>query len=79
MRHIGPIHALGLSMLAPYLLLAQSGQPLSITNYQFISEQPLSTTDSYIVYRADVVNTGKPEASVTATATSLNGIGRAHV
>ena len=74
MRYIGPIHALGVSMLAPYLLWAQSGQPLSITNYQYISEQVISATESNLTYKADLVNTGKPVASVAAVATSGNAL-----
>ena len=72
MRHMGPIHVLGLSMLAPYLLLAQSGQTYSVNNYVFVSEQTISITQSYVTYKADLVNTGKPEATVKAVATSLN-------
>ncbi len=72
MRHMGPIHVLGLSMLAPYLLLAQGGQTYSVNNYVFVSEQTISITQSYVTYKADLVNTGKPEATVKAVATSLN-------
>uniref|UniRef100_Q01TD0 Ig family protein n=1 Tax=Solibacter usitatus (strain Ellin6076) TaxID=234267 RepID=Q01TD0_SOLUE len=72
MRYMGPIKMLGLSMLAPYLLLAQGGQTYSINNYSFVSEQTISVTQSYVTYKADLVNTGKPEATVQAVATSLN-------
>ncbi len=71
MRYMGPIHVLGLSMLAPYLLLAQGGT-YSVNNYVFVSEQTISITQSYVTYKADLVNTGKPEATVSAVATSLN-------
>src|SRR5947209_1179571 len=51
---------------------AQAAPTLSITNYQFVSQQPVTLTVWDITYRADVVNTGAPLASVTATVTSLN-------
>jgi hypothetical protein len=50
---------------------AQSVPGLSITNYQFVSEQRWSRTQSYITYRADLVNSGPAVQAVTATVTSL--------
>ena len=39
---------------------------LSITNYQFVSQQRVTLTASNVTYRADLANTGGPLASVTA-------------
>jgi hypothetical protein len=49
----------------------QNTQGLSITNYQFVSEQRWSRTESYVTYRADLVNTGPARDAITATVTSL--------
>src|SRR4051812_45442695 len=57
------------------VLLASSavfGQGFSITNYQFVSEQPITLTKSQITYRADLVNSGGPFGSVTANVLTLN-------
>ena len=43
---------------------------LSITNYQFVSEQRLSQFSSYVTYRADLVNNGPARTAVTASLTS---------
>src|SRR5690242_5378754 len=72
MRDMRLTYALGLFLVAPCLLLAQTGQSFSVTKYQFISEQPISVTQSYVTYKADLVNSGKPVAAVAAMATSLN-------
>ena len=52
-------------------LLGQGGQGLSIANYQFVSQEIYSRTQSYFTYRADLVNTGSSRTAVTATLTSL--------
>ena len=52
-------------------LLGQGGQGLSIANYQFVSQEIYSRTQSYFTYRADLVNTGPSRTAVTATLTSL--------
>jgi len=59
MRSTPIINTLRLTLLAPCLLAAQN---FSITNYQFISEQQITITQSYVTYRADLVNSGKPQA-----------------
>jgi hypothetical protein len=63
------------SLLTSSVLLGQgSTQGLSVTNYQFVSEQFYSTTHSYVTYRADLLNTGQALNSVTATLTSLDPV-----
>ena len=59
------------SCVLPFDALAQGVQGLTITNYQFVSEQRWSRTQSYVTYRADLVNTGPARAAVAATVTSL--------
>src|SRR4051794_36080200 len=54
------------SVLAPAALLGQA-QTLSITNYQFVSEERFSRSQSYVTYRADLVNVGNARSAVTAT------------
>src|SRR5450755_3685585 len=63
-----------LSLLICSSLMSSSGQAqnLSITNYQFVSQTPVTATQWQVVYKADVVNGGGPLASVTAKVTSLN-------
>jgi hypothetical protein len=63
---------LGLCTVVPAGLFAQGAQTLSITNYQCVSSQQVTMTLSNVTYRADIVNKGNPEATVLATATSLN-------
>ena len=48
------------------------GQTLSITNYQFVSSQTITTSLAFVTYKADIVNKGNPIAAVLATATTLN-------
>jgi PKD domain. len=64
------------SMLAALILTSspafgQSSVPdLSITNYQMVSEQRATLTQSYFTYRADIVNTGRARDALTATVVS---------
>ncbi|MDQ2944766.1 MAG: PKD domain-containing protein, partial [Acidobacteriota bacterium] len=60
-----------LGILAPSATFGQASN-LSITNYQFVSEQRTSLTSSNVTYRADVLNTGVALGSATATLTSLD-------
>src|ERR1039457_7727006 len=72
MRYVSRMVVLGICTVVPGVLLAQGGQTLSITNYQFVSSQQVTATMANVTYQADVVNTGKPEAAVLATADTLN-------
>jgi hypothetical protein len=47
---------------------------LSITNYQFISEQRMTRNDFYVTYRVDLVNHGaaRPASSATVSSTTPN-------
>ena len=48
-------------------------QNFTVTNYQFISQSPVTATQWQVVYKADLVNGGAvPFASVTGQLTSLN-------
>src|ERR1017187_7811225 len=72
MRYVSRMVVLGICTVVPGVLFAQGGQTLSITNYQFVSSQQVTATMANVTYQADVVNTGKPEAAVLATADTLN-------
>ena len=69
MRYVSAASLAALSMLAPALLM---GQGLSITNYQFVSQQVVNSTQTRVTYRADLVNPSGPLGSVTATVSSTN-------
>ena len=58
-----------LSILTPFGASGQSSG-LSITNYQMVSEERLTRTESNFTYRADIVNAGAARSAVTATVTS---------
>src|SRR6516164_4590550 len=68
MRNVSRLGVLYLCTIVPGVF----GQTLSITNYQLVSSQQITTTMSLVTYKADIVNKGNPEASITATATTLN-------
>ncbi|MBS0174763.1 MAG: hypothetical protein JSR64_12065, partial [Nitrospira sp.] len=53
------------------ILSVDSASSLSITNYQFVSEQKVTRTTSYVTYRADLLNSGPAVGPMTATVTSL--------
>src|SRR5581483_1822226 len=69
MRYVCSAGVVALSILSCAPLCAQGG--LSITNYQFVSQTPATRTLWNVTYRADLVNTGGPLGSVTATLSSL--------
>lgn len=73
MRHGSSIVAgcFALTILAPSMLLGQGVLGLSIGNYEVVSEQRLSRTESSVTYRAELVNTGVARPGVTATVKSL--------
>ncbi|MCU1238636.1 MAG: Ig family protein, partial [Candidatus Solibacter sp.] len=58
------------SGLFPSVLDAQGAPTLSITNYQFVSEQRLSQFVSNVTYRADLVNAGPAKDAITASVSS---------
>src|SRR4051794_2960597 len=60
-----------IGFLVPSTVFGQAQQTLSITNYQFVSEQRLSASTSYVTYRADLVNNGAARNAVTASVSSL--------
>ena len=73
MRHKSSAAAVASSVLISFVMCGQMGaQNLSITNYQFVSQKPVSATKWDFTYRADLVNTGSALASVAATLTSLD-------
>src|SRR4051794_9385501 len=45
---------------------------LSVSNYQFVSDQVITATQSRVTYRADLVNAGPALGHVTATVASLD-------
>jgi hypothetical protein len=62
----------GLLVLIPGPVFGQGqSQGFSITNYQYVSEQRISQFQSYVTYRADLVNTGPSRIAMTASVTSL--------
>ena len=68
MRYVSRMAVLGFCSVVPSVLFAQ----FTVTNYQFVSSQQVTTTLANVTYKADIVNTGNPQATVLATATSLN-------
>src|SRR5271165_3453550 len=69
MRYFGlaAVVALSLSAASPV-----SGAGLSIANYKFVSQAPVTLTKFNVTYSADLVNSGNALVSVTATLSSLN-------
>src|ERR1035437_3129624 len=57
--------------LVPSVVFGQGAPSLSVTNYQFVSEQRISQSSSYVTYRADLVNAGAARVAVTASVSSL--------
>src|SRR5260370_33608372 len=68
MHYVSRMAVLGFCSVVPSVLFAQ----FTVTNYQFVSSQQVTATLANVTYKADIVNTGNPEATVLATATSLN-------
>src|SRR5260370_36922959 len=68
MHYVSRMAVLGFCSVVPSVLFAQ----FTVTNYQFVSSQQVTATLANVTYKADIVNPGKPEATVLATATSLN-------
>src|ERR1700676_4135307 len=68
MRYVCLAAVAALSVLAPSSAFGQ----LSITNYQLVSQQNMGPTRTNFTYRADLVNTGGPLGSATATLTSAD-------
>jgi len=59
-----------ISALAPGAMFGQGSSALSITDYQLISQQQVTRTQSNFTYRADLVNTGVAQPALTAIVTS---------
>src|ERR1017187_947703 len=57
--------------LVPSVIFGQGAPSLAITNYQYVSEQRISQSSSYVTYRADLVNSGAARIAVTASVSSL--------
>lgn len=73
MRYVYRGAAVALSILAGSTILGHgAAQNLSITNFQVVSQQVVTPTQSRVIYRADLVNPGSSFASVSATATTTN-------
>ena len=72
MRYVSAAAFVTLSSIIPSVVFAQVDTSLSITNYQFLSEQRVSQTQSSVTYRADLVNMKGAFGSVTATLTILD-------
>src|ERR1039458_7009065 len=75
MRYLCPAAAVAISIFVSSSVMngqnnAASG--LSITNYKFVAEMPVTLTVWEETYTADLVNSGGALASVAATVTSLN-------
>src|SRR5580704_19391946 len=74
MRYSCAATLIALSMLVPCAMFGQGAaapRPF-ITNYQFVRQVQVNSTQSDLTYRADVVNPGSDLASLTATLTSLD-------
>ena len=71
MRHVCSVAALFAAFAISGPIVAFGQNDLSITNYQFVSEQRVTRTQWYVTYRADLVNRGNTTLAVTATVHSL--------
>ena len=73
MRHVYQGAFVALSILAGSAILGQAtAQNLTITNFQMISQQSVTPTQSRVIYKADLINGGTSFASVTAAASTSN-------
>src|SRR5271155_3495040 len=76
MRFINSAVTTFLTLLICSSVMSSAGQApagFSVTNYQFISQSPVTATQWQVVYKADLVNNGVvPYATVTGQLTSLN-------
>lgn len=77
MRYLCAAISIALSILVPCAMFGQGAGPAAapspfITNYQFVSQARINSTQSDLTYRADVVNPGPGLTSLTATLTSLD-------
>jgi len=68
---------LAFSILIPSFMLGQSAGSSAaaaafITNYQFVSQIPISPTQTDLTYRADIVNPGNAIANASAVVRSLD-------
>jgi len=74
MRYLYSLATVAFSLVVSCSTFGQgSAQNLSITNYQFVSQSPVTATQWQVVYKADVLNSGAiPYAAVTAQVTSQN-------
>ena len=68
MRNMFLATLVALSVLVPSVAFGQ----FSITNYQLVSQQSITPTKSNFTYRADLLNTGGAQGTVTATVTSVD-------
>src|SRR5687768_420151 len=66
MRFVCASAIIAITIFIPF----QAAGQLSIINYQLVRETPVARTISDLVYRADIVNTGVPRPSVSATVVS---------
>ena len=69
------------TIFVPGMLLgqgsAQSGAPgLLITNYQFVGQTPVSSTQSDLTYQADIVNSGSALSRRFHGALGIRGVER---
>jgi PKD domain len=69
MRYVFNMTLLAVAILASGVAGAQN---LSVTNYQLVSSQQATASQSYLVYRADLVNSGPALASVSASVSSVD-------
>ncbi len=72
MRCVCNATVLAVSILASSVVFGYGTQNLSVTNYQLVSTQQATATQSYLVYRADLVNSGPALASATASLSTLD-------
>ena len=68
MRYVSRLAVLCLCAAVPGVF----GQTLSITNYQLVSSQKITTSLAYVTYKADIINKGNPIGAVLATASTLD-------
>ncbi len=72
MRYPYPAAMVALSITVFALVGRAAGQNLSITNYQLVSTQANSQTQSYVTYQANLANSGPALQSATASVSSAD-------
>ncbi len=71
MRHLSAATLIAIAILtAPAIFGQTGGQNLSVGNFQLVSREKATQTQDFVVYRADLINSGQAVGNVAATAST---------